>query len=97
MPHGDTIVDGNRIKFGCETAHLFNFSFHNLTNLMKMGMTRYKLGERVHNGNNRFTKLFLFHTCGHPKGTGASHSTTFGADCTSQLMLHIIKYLNSEI
>ena len=90
VTHGDTIIDGDGVELGGITAHLLNLLTDYLTNLMEVGMTGHELCKRVHNGNNRLAKLFLFHTCGHPKGTGAGHSSTFCADCTSQLMFHIL-------
>ena len=97
MPHGDTVVDGYRIKLRGVAAHLLNLLPHNLSDLMQMGMTWYKLRKRVDNGNNRLAKLLMLHTRSHPKGTGTCHSTAFRAYRTSQLMLvfHIIKYLFS--
>jgi hypothetical protein len=56
---------------------------------MQMGVTWYKLGERIDNGDDRLAKLFLLHACGHPEGTRPSHSSAFSADGTSQLMLVI--------
>jgi hypothetical protein len=54
-----------------------------------MGVPWHKLGERVHDGNNRLTELLVLHARGDPQGTGACHSTAFGADSTSQRMLII--------
>ena len=83
MTHSDTIVDGYGVEFRCITAHLLNLFTDNLTNLMQMCMTRYELCERIHNGDNRLTELFMFHTCGHPQSTGASHPSAFSTDSTS--------------
>ena len=79
VTHGNTIVNGNGIELCRIAAHLLNFLTDNLTNLMEVGMTRHKLRERVHNGNNRLAKLFVFHACSHPKRTGTGHSPTFRA------------------
>ena len=83
MTHGNTIVNGNGIELCRIAAQLLNLLTDNLTDLMEVGMTRHKLRERVHNGNNGLAKLFVFHTCGHPERTGSGHSPTLGADCTS--------------
>ena len=89
MSHGNTIVNGNGIELSSITAHLLNLLTDYLTNLVQMGMTRYKLRERVDNSNNRLAKLLVFHTSGHPQGAGTSHSPTFRAHSTTQWMFHI--------
>ena len=66
MTHGDAIVDGDGIELCRIAAHFLNLLTYNLTYLMQMGMTRYKLGERIDDGNNRLAKLLMLHTCSHP-------------------------------
>ena len=83
VTHSNTVINSNSIEFGSIAAHLFDFLAHNLTNLVKMCMTGYKLGKRVHNGNNGFAKLLVFHTRGYPQCAGSSHSTSFSADCAA--------------
>ena len=83
MTHGDTIVDGNRVKLCSVAAHLLDLFPHNLSDLMQMGVTWHKLRERVDNGNDGFAKLLMLHTRSHPKGTGTSHPSTFGTNGTS--------------
>ena len=45
MSHRDTIVNGNGIELSGIAAHLFNLFTDNLSYLVQMGMTRYKLGK----------------------------------------------------
>ena len=90
MPHRDTVVNGNGIELSGIAAHLLDFFTYYLTNLVQMRMTWHKLRERVDNGNNRFAKLLMFHTRGHPECSGASHTATFCANTASQLMFHRI-------
>ena len=93
MTHGNTIVNSYGIELGSIAAHLLDFLTYNLPNLMQVGMTRNELGKRVDNGNNRFAKLLMFHTCSHPQGTGSGHSSTFCAYSTTQWMFHIVTFL----
>jgi hypothetical protein len=55
---------------------------------MQMGVSRYKLCERIDDGDDGFPKLLVFHTCGDPECAGPGHPAAFGAYSTSQLMLH---------
>ena len=66
MAHGNTIVNGYGVELGSIAAHLLYLLTDNLSNLMQMGMARYKLSERVDNGYDGFAKLFPLHSCGHP-------------------------------
>ena len=45
MPHGDAIVDGNRIKLCGITAQALNLLLHYLSYLMQVGVPRHKLCE----------------------------------------------------
>ena len=88
MTHSNAIINGNGIELSRIAAHLLNLFTYNLAYLMKMSMTRNKLRKRIDNGNNRFAKLLMFHTCGHPECSGTSHTSAFCTDTTSKLMFH---------
>ena len=88
VAHCNAVVDGNGVELSGIAAQLLNLLTYHLTNLMQMGMARHELSKRVYDGNNRLAKLLLFHSCGHPKGTGSSHTPTLCADAASQLMFH---------
>ena len=88
MSHRDTIINGDGVKLGRITTHTLNLFPDDLSDLMKMRMTGNKLCKRIDHSNDRLTKLFLFHTGGYPQSTGTSHSSTFCAYSTPQLMFH---------
>ena len=83
VPHGNAIIDGDGIELSRIAAHLLYFLTDNLSYLMQMGMARHKLGKRIDDGNNRLTKLLVFHTCGYPQGASTSHSAAFSAHGTA--------------
>ena len=66
MSHGNTVVDGDGIELCGIAAHSLDFLTDNLSYLVQMSMTWNKLGKRVDNGDDRFTELLVFHTCGNP-------------------------------
>ena len=79
VTHGNTVVDGNRIEFGCIASQFLDFLTHNLPNLVQMRMSGHELGERVDNGDDRLAELFLLHTCGQPTMRG--HQPFFCLRC----------------
>ena len=89
MSHGDTVVDGDGIEFGGIAAHGLYLLLDDLSDFMQMGMSRHKLGERIDHCDDGFAELFTLHTCGDPECSGSCHSSSFRADCTSQLVFHI--------
>ena len=52
MTHGNAIIDGYGIEFSCKIASLLEDLLYLLTNVVKMGMSGYKLGEGVGNTKN---------------------------------------------
>ena len=88
MTHRDAVVDGDSIKLSGIAAHFLYFLTDYLSYLVKMRVTRNKLGKRVDNSNDRFAELFVFHACGHPQGTGSSHSSAFSTYGAAQRMFH---------
>ena len=88
MAHGDTVVNSNGIELCCIASQLFYFAFHELSRFMQMGMSGHKLGKRVGDSDNGLSQLFAFHSGGHPQSPGSGHPPTFGAECTTQLILH---------
>ena len=83
MSHCNTIIDGNGVEFGSIATQLLNLSLDNLSRLMQMRVTWYKLSERIDDGNDRLAKLFTLHAVGYPKSTCSSHAATFCADSTT--------------
>ena len=83
VSHCDTVVNGDGIEFGCVAPHSFDFLLDDLTDFMKMGMTWHKLSKAVHDSNDWFTKLLVFHTCSYPECSGTCHSSAFSTDATS--------------
>jgi hypothetical protein len=95
VTHRDAIIDGYRVEFGCIASHALYFFLDDLSYLVQMSMTGHKLRERVHDSDNWFTKLLMFHTCGNPECSGSCHSSAFSAYGTSQLMFHILLFFVS--
>ena len=83
MPHRDSVVDGNGIKFCRKASQLLNFCLDLLTDFMQVSMPWYKLCKRIHDGDNRFSHHFLFHSIGHPQCSGTCHAATFRAHRTT--------------
>ena len=55
-------IDGYRIELCGKTSQFLNFCFDQLTGFMQMHMPRNKLGKGIDNRDNRFAKLFFFHS-----------------------------------
>jgi hypothetical protein len=66
MPHGNAVINGNGIELGSVATHFLYLLTDYLSYLMQVRMAWNKLSERVDNGNDGFTELFLFHTRGNP-------------------------------
>jgi hypothetical protein len=62
VPHGYTVVNGDGIEFGGETAELLDFLFYHLTDFMQVRVSGDKLCERIYDSYNRLADLLLFHT-----------------------------------
>ena len=83
MSHGDAVVDGDGVEFGCIASHLLNLRFHNLSCLMQVGVTWNKLSERIDDGDDRLAKLLTLHAVGNPQSTCSGHTATFCTNCTT--------------
>ena len=88
MSHGDTIIDGNGIELSSKIASLLEDLLHLLSDMVQVGMTGNKLGERVGNAKNRFPKLTLFHPVGTPEAPCSRHSASHGTRIAAVLDLH---------
>ena len=91
MPHCDAVIDGNSIEFGGEATECFDFFLYNLSDFMQVGMSRYKLSERVDNSDYGATEMLLFHAVGTPQGTRSRHTSASGAHLASKIMGHILE------
>ena len=89
MTHGNTVVDGDSVEFGSIAAKLLDLGLDDLTNLVKVSVTRDELCKRIDDSDDWLAKLLALHTIGYPKGTGASHAATHGSLSTSKLNFHI--------
>jgi hypothetical protein len=94
MSHGDAIVNGYGVKLGSVAAKLLDFSLDNLSDLMKMSVTRDELCKRVYNGNDWLAKLFSFHAVGYPKSTCSCHAAAFCADRTAEFVFHSFYFVD---
>lgn len=61
MFYCDIVIDCNSIKFFCNVFGSFDIVSDQLIYVFKVNVVRYKLSERVCNGNNRFIKVFIFY------------------------------------
>ena len=78
MTHRDAVIDRDRVKFFCNAACFFDFAGDHLTEVFEVNVTRNELGERVHDCDNRLTKIAIGHACGTPKTTGTCHVAAMG-------------------
>ena len=76
MAHGNAIVHRNRIELFGNTASRLDLTCHELAQVFQMHMPWYKLREGIHNRNNRFLKISVFHARGTPQSTCTSHVAT---------------------
>ena len=90
VTHCYTIVDGNGVELGSIASHALYLGLHYLTNLVQMCMTRHKLGEGVHDGDDGLAKHLSLHAVCHPQGSCAGHAATLCTHGTSQLVFHIV-------
>ena len=87
MTHRDSIIDGNRVEFGCKAALLFNDPLYALTDFVQMNVSGDELRERIGDGNHRPAELVLAHTVRAPEAARTRHPAAFGGNCTSELHL----------
>ncbi len=83
MAHGNSVVDGDRIEFGCKAARFVDNFLHMLTDFMEMDMAGHQLGERIDDRDNRPAELLFFHAVGPPEAAGSCHSSSLGGCCTA--------------
>ena len=76
VAHSYTVVDGDGVEFGSEASQTLYFGLNNLPDFVQVGVTRHKLGERVHYGNDGLAHLLFFHSVSHPQGSCARHAST---------------------
>ena len=83
MAHGYAVIDGYGVELGGVATHGLYLAFHNLANLVQVGVAGYKLRERVDHGYYGPPHLLALHACRNPQGARPRHAAAFGADCTS--------------
>ncbi len=76
MAHGNPIIHRNGVELFGNAASRFNLFGDQFTEIAQMDVTRYKLGERVHNRDNRLTEIGVGHSGGAPQRTSTRHITT---------------------
>jgi len=57
-----------------------------------VGMTRYKLGERVDDADDGHPELFVFHTIGSPQTSGSGHPTACHCNSASKVISHFLLF-----
>ena len=89
VAHGDTVVHGDGVELGGETAQFPDFRLHQLTGLMQVRVAGDELREGIHDGDDRFSDLVRLHAGRPPKGAGACHPAPLEGDAAPQWMFHI--------
>src|SRR5690606_24118988 len=87
MSHGDTIIYGDGVELGSETAQLLNLLLHHLPDLVQMHMSRHKLSEGVDNRDDGLTHLLSRHAVGMPERPRTCHTTPLRACSAAQYTL----------
>jgi len=67
VAHGDPVIDSNRIKFLGHATGSLDLSGNQLAEILQMHVTRHKLREGVHDSNDRFAEIAVFHASGTPE------------------------------
>ena len=67
VPHGDAIINRNRVEFLGHATGLLDLASHQLAHVLQMHVTRHKLRKRVGDGNDRLLEITIFHACGTPQ------------------------------
>ena len=78
VSHGDPVVYGDGVEFLGDAAGSLYFAGDQLSHILEVNVTGYKLGEGIGNRDNRLFKIFVFHPCGAPESTCASHIASSG-------------------
>ena len=66
VTHGNTIINGDGIEFLGNTAGLLDLFDYELTDIMQMDVTWYKLSERISHSDDRLTKIAILYTSSLP-------------------------------
>ena len=78
MPHRNTVIHSDGVELFCNTTRLLNLTRDQLPHILKVDMTRHKLGKRVDHRNDRFLKILILHSGGTPQRAGSGHISTVG-------------------
>ena len=79
VAHSDAVIDGDCVKFLCDTACFFDFAGDELAQVFEVHVTRNELREGVDDGNDGLAEIVVFHACGAPEAAGSCHVAAVGA------------------
>ena len=83
VPHGNAVIDCNRIEFGREAAQFLNLGLDDLARLVEVGVAGNELGEGIGDGDHGLAELLPLHPVRHPKRTGPCHPAAFKSNTTT--------------
>src|SRR4029077_15597884 len=72
------VVDGDGVELFRNATGLLDLARHQLAEVLQMHMAGHELGERIHHGNDRFTKILVLHAGRAPEAAGARHVAAMG-------------------
>ena len=73
VPHGNSIINGNGIKFLGHATRLRDFLRNQLAQIAQVNMAWDKLGKGIGNGDDRLAKIIIRHPRRPPKPARARH------------------------
>src|SRR5262249_55836381 len=85
MPHCNTVVHGDGVKFDAKAAIRINHLFHPLADVKQVNMPWDKLRERVGNSDDRLAKIRILHPGRPPERPRPGHISALCGGATSQL------------
>jgi hypothetical protein len=92
MAHGDAVINGNGVEFGCETTLAFNDLSDLLPDFMQVHVSGDKLRERIGDGDDRLSHLVFAHAIGAPKAARARHTSSFYGSGTPEFGGHNLPF-----
>jgi hypothetical protein len=78
VAHGDAVVDGDGVEFLGDAAGGFDFTRHQLPEVLEVHVAGNELGEGIDDGDDRFAEIAVLHSGGAPQGAGAGHVAAVG-------------------
>ena len=78
MAHSNTVINGDCVKFFCNSTIFFNFTCDHLAKVLKVNVSRNKLSKAIYYSDDWFSKILIGDTSCSPKSARASHIAAVG-------------------